>query len=363
MPTLAPSMSDFSVAASTPALEVDGVDSLAGDNWDRWVEGHPEAGPFHSSAWARVLVRTYGHRPCYLRLHRGHRTVALLPLMEVASRLTGRRGVGLPFADACGLLLFAPVSARLLLDVMQRLGVERQWRHIELRGSSGVPDSAAASASFVTHDLDLARGVDAVWNGFEPTVQRAIRKAERGGVTVELRDDGAAMEAFIRLHGRTRRRHGLPPQPDRFFHAILEEIIKPGAGTIALAHRAGSPVAAAVFLASGSKALYKFGASDERAQSCRANNLAMWHGMRWAIQHGANRLSFGRTAIGQDGLRRFKRGWGAAESSLNYFTCTLPEARWTGSRDRRPGLASVVFARLPLSVNRLLGAAIYPHLD
>ncbi|MFN0127094.1 MAG: lipid II:glycine glycyltransferase FemX [Verrucomicrobiales bacterium] len=356
-------MSDFSAAGFTTAVEVAGVDPLAGEDWDRCVAGHPEAGPFHSSAWARVLARTYGHRPCYLRFHRAGLTVALMPLMDVASRLTGRRGVSLPFADACDLLLFAPVSARLILDVLQRLGVERGWRHVELRGSGGVPDSVATSASFVTHDLDLQQGIDALWDGFEPAVQRAVRKAERDGVTVELRDDRTAMEAFIRLHARTRRRHGLPPQPDRFFHAILEEIIEPGAGTIALAHQSGSPVAAAVFFASGARALYKFGASDERAQSCRANNLAMWHGMRWAIRHGATSLSFGRTAIEQDGLRRFKCGWGAAESSLNYFTVTLPEAWWSGPRERRPGLASVVFSHLPLAVNRLLGAAIYPHLD
>jgi CelD/BcsL family acetyltransferase involved in cellulose biosynthesis len=363
MTLLAPAMPKPSFADQTSVLESRLVDPLQEADWDRWVAGHPEAGPFHSSAWARVLVRTYGHRPCSVTLHRAGRPVALLPLMEVDSPLTGRRGVGLPFADECGLLLYEKLDPRLIVDVLSRLAIERSWKHLEVRGPSGLPADAPPSVSFYTHALDLRPGLDSVYAGFDPSVRRALRKAGQSGLNVEVRTDREAVSAFCALHARSRRRHGLPPQPDRFFQAIREELLEPGLGAVVLAAQAGRPVAAAVFLQSGSQAVYKFGASDERVLAARANNLVMWEGIQWLAGRGARSLHFGRTSCSQDGLRRYKRGWGAVESMLHYYKYVLPAGAWARDRDRAAGIHTTIFAHLPLSLNRLLGAALYPHLD
>jgi lipid II:glycine glycyltransferase (peptidoglycan interpeptide bridge formation enzyme) len=363
MTLLAPAMPPPVPSDFTSVLEVREVDPRQEAVWDDWVAMHPEAGPFHSSAWARVLHRTYGHRPCYLSLHRGGRPVALLPLMEVDSPLTGRRGVCLPFADECGLLLFEKVNPRLLLDVLSRVGREHSWRHVEVRGAAGLPVGALPSVEFYAHHLDLRPGLEAVHRGFHPSVGRALRKAAQEGLTVEVRTDQEAMRAFCGLHARNRRRHGLPPQPDRFFEVIRQEFLEPGSGAVVLASRGPTPVAAAVFFQTGTRALYKFGASDERAQATRANNLVMWHGIQWLAGRGAASLHFGRTSCFQEGLRRYKRGWGASESVIPYYKLALPAATWVRERDRAAGFHTSLFANLPLTFNRLLGAVLYPHLD
>jgi len=363
MNVFAPAMPAPAPADFSSVLEVRVVDPLADGAWDHGVAGHPEAGPFHSSAWARVLVRAYGHRPVYLLIHRGGRPAALLPLMEVDSVLTGRRGVCVPFADRCGPLLFEKIDPRLLVDVLCRLGRERSWRHVEVRGAAGLPAEVPASVEFYAHELDLRPGLESVFAGFEPSVRRAIRKAGQEGLTVEVRADAEAVRAFGALHARSRRRHGLPPQPARFFQAIQEEMLAPGQGTVVLASQAGTPVAAAVFFLTGSRAVYKFGASDERAQATRANNLVMWQGIQWLAERGAAALHFGRTSCSQDGLRRYKRGWGAAESLLPYHKLSLPDATWAHDRDHSAGRHTAFFSRLPLPINRFLGAVLYPHLD
>lgn len=358
-----PVMSQPAAADRVAAVEVRGVDPLAGPEWDRWVAGHPQAGPFHGSAWARVLTRTYGHQPRYLALLRNGRPVVLLPLMEVNSIVTGRRGVCLPFADACAPLVFEPLDPRLLVDVLLRAAEAHSWRHLEVRGPAGMPQEAVPSVTFFSHELDLRPGAERLRAGFDPAVRRALRKAEGEGLQIEVRTDRQAIGLFCRLHARTRRRHGLPPQPDRFFQAIREEMLAPGLGAVVLASHHGKPVAASVFFHTGHQALYKFGASDERAQSTRANNLVMWHGIQWLAARGAHSLGFGRTSCSQDGLRRFKRGWGASESTLPYFRLQPPRATWLRERDRAAGRHTTFFSRLPLPVNRLLGAALYPHLD
>lgn len=344
------------------ALEVRGVDPLESPEWDHWVSAHPASGPFHASAWFRVLGRTYGHRARCVSLMRGSRPAALIPLVEVSSRLTGTRGVCLPFADACDPLFFEPVDRGLMLDVLMRLAGQWRWRHVELRGSSAVPDDSPASVEFLGHTLDLGPGVEALLAGCDASVRRAIRKAEACGVTTEIRTDVGALREFCTMHALTRRRHGLPPQPERFFEAIRDAYFDSGRGAIALASHQGRPVAAAVFLVGGTRAVYKFGASTEQASSVRGNNLAMWHGIRWLVSQGLTRLDFGRTSVAQHGLRRFKRGWGAEESPIHYHQLS-PECGWQHTRDRASGLHTALFSSLPLPVNRLLGAALYPHLD
>ena len=71
------------------------------------ISTHPDATIFHSTAWARVLVDTYGHRPCYVQMSLNGSLLALVPMMEVQSALTRSRGICLPFSDYCAPLTFS----------------------------------------------------------------------------------------------------------------------------------------------------------------------------------------------------------------------------------------------------------------
>ena len=85
---------------SDQSLRMRVVDPLHEPAWNHVAALHRDAGCFHTSAWARVLHQTYKHRPFYLHFSCGGRLAALVPLMEVRSPFTGRRGVCLPFSDA-----------------------------------------------------------------------------------------------------------------------------------------------------------------------------------------------------------------------------------------------------------------------
>src|SRR5207244_2383207 len=85
---------------SDKSLQMRILDPVHNPGWDVVVALHRDSGCFHTSAWARVLRQTYNHHPFYLQFSRGRRLAALIPLMEVSSQFTGRRGVFLPFSDA-----------------------------------------------------------------------------------------------------------------------------------------------------------------------------------------------------------------------------------------------------------------------
>ncbi|MEP7072379.1 MAG: GNAT family N-acetyltransferase, partial [Verrucomicrobiota bacterium] len=270
--------------ATKTALAIEIVNPLTDPTWDSDVARHPAATSFHTSAWARVLHTTYQHRPSYLRATRDGELIGLFPLMEVETTFTPRRGICLPFSDYCGPLLFRSDAASEVIDAAIRLGRQRQWRYLQIRDSSVPGNGSPASAIYYGHELDLRDGPEAVFARFASSVQRAIRKAERSEVEVEISQEAAAMREFVSLHHQTRRRHGVPPQPDGFFSAIQEQMLQSGGGFIAIARRRSQPLAAAVFFRSGKQATYKFAASDRNSQELRANNLVIWR----AIEHLAS---------------------------------------------------------------------------
>ena len=339
------------------------MNPLVDKEWDNAISMHPDATIFHSTAWARVLVDTYGHRPCYVQMSLNGSLLALVPMMEVQSVLTRSRGICLPFSDYCAPLTFSTFGHELVAQKLQQIARERRWSYFELRGHSIFPINVPVSESYYGHFLDLRIGPEALVSNFSSSVQRAVRKAQRSGLSLSIQSSPDAMAQFYKLHVRTRRRHGAPPQPRSFFSNIQRHLLDVGYGFIVLVECQKGPIAAAMFLKLGRHAVYKFGASDERLQELRANNLAMFEGIKYLAEGGAETLHFGRTDKENDGLRRFKLSWGAIEETLDYARFDTVSASWKHSRDSRSTLHQHIFRALPASLNRLAGAMIYPHLD
>lgn len=342
-------------------IRTDIIDPLIDDVWDGLVAPRRDHSIFHRSAWARVLVETYGHRPFYLRIRVGDSEAALVPVMEVHSCLTGLRGVSLPFSDFAGPLWIDVNHAGTVYDVLLRLAAERKWKHLEIRGGMVPP---AGANPFVTHDahqLDLRQGIEAIGREIHPAVRRAIRNAEGSGLVVGVERGEDAMAAFYDLHAKTRRRHGLPPQPYAFFQAIGRHLMARDLGEIVLARLGGVPVAGAVFLHSEGRVVYKFGASDTAHWPKRPNHLVMWAAIRHFAGRDCRWLHFGRTSQADEGLSRFKSSWGCDPGVLRYYRHESDS--WAHPRAASPESHPLLFGHLPISFNRIAGRLIYPHLD
>ena len=154
----------------------------------------------------------------------------------------------------------------------------------------------------------------------------------------------------------------MPPQPIAFFLNIHRHLIAAGLGFLITAKHKQKPVAAALFLKWGRQAFYKFGASDESFQELRGTNGVMWAAIQKCIGLRLERLHLGRTSLGNNGLRRFKLGWGAMEQSLSYLKFDLRRNEFACGADRASGWHNRVFGKLPPPLLRLAGKLLYPHL-
>jgi hypothetical protein len=361
--TTATIVSNFGQRPESQQYQCRLVDPVSDSTWDRIAASHPDSGIFHSSAWARVLCNTYHHKASYLHISRESRTVALLPVVEVASSFTGRRGISLPFSDFCHGLVFEEDAQSFVVNELLRLARSEEWKFFELRGGPKPQVSAVPSAVFYVHEINLSQGLDQLFARLTGSVRGAIRKAQRSGVVTEIGRSHELMSLYYQLHLRTRRRQGLPPQPFKFFLNIQKELIENGLGFVVLARAASRPIAGAVFLRNAGKAIYKYAASDERYQQFRGNDLVLWRAIEFSALEGTQTLNLGRTASDNGGLRRFKLGWDATEKNLHYFRFDVSANSWLSSSSLPGTLHKKVFGRLPLKLNQLAGAMIYPHLD
>ena len=279
------------------------INPIEHPDWDDLLLTADRATFFHTTVWARVLSESYGYKPLYFAAIDNGKLAGLIPVMEIDSFLTGKRGVSLPFTDISHPIADTDDLFQALMEQLTQHGNGADWKYIEIKGGSAFwGKTAAPCAEYVTHLLDLSTDENALQKTFRDSTRRNIRKACRESVAVTFQHTPEAMAAFYELHCRTRRRHGLPPQPWRFFEKVYAHVVAAGKGVVLLAAHAGKTVAGAVYFFFQDRALFKFGASDRAFQHLRANNLVMWEAIQWLIRNGFRSLHFGRTEIGE---RRF----------------------------------------------------------
>lgn len=344
-----------------PSLASGCFDPLRHVAWDGLLAAFPSATFFHTAAWARVLASTYGHQTVYFASGTCGRDQMILPVMEVNSMFTGRRGVALPFTDECSPLGGSPSEAGRLYEQVLAHGRAKRWRYLELRGGVGSWPGATASVEYFGHDLDLTQGESKLFESLDSAVRRGIRKARNAGLVSERSTSLESVQTFYRLHCITRRRQGVPPQSFAFFANICRHVLKPGHGTVFTVSHAGRPIAAAVFFHHARHVIYKFGASDLGFQELRPNNLLMWEAIQHYSSLGFARLDFGRTALDNAGLSRFKRGFGAAERRIQYARYDFSEEKFVTESGSAVGRFGWVVRSLPAPFSRLAGKLLYRH--
>lgn len=331
-------------------------------DWDeRLIRSDGNYSFFHSSAWAHVLRGSYGYKPCYFVSAEESAFSVLVPMMEVDSILTRKRGVSLPFSDYCDPLVAGGRNREEIFEAVAAHGRKRGWKYIEFRGDNGFEDRNAF-AFFYSHRLDLSSGSDRLFSSLAGAARRAVKKAVKEGVRTELSRSLSALGEFHRLNRMTRKEHGLPPQPFHFFVQIHRHVIEWGKGFTMLSYIGDEPIAGAVFFHIGDRVVFKYGASDRNRLHLRANNLLMWEAIKWAADAGFRSFCFGRTEPGNDGLRRFKSGWGAKEGVIMYYRYDLEKNEFHRMPVMEMDLHRRIFKRMPIPLLNLIGQLFYRHM-
>jgi hypothetical protein len=405
---------------SSPRLVVQRLNPLEYPDWDQLLMTHPGYTFFHCAAWARVLHDTYRNIPSYFAIIEkpevrsqksevsplppglrpltpdlcpltSARLLGLFPVMEANSPILGRRAFSLPYSDECQPLVSnspSPVSRERVgvratpsppsgeragvrgPDMFQHLwqeaidyGKSRRWKYLVCHGGNGLFGNTPPSLTFYGHVLDLSAGEDELFAQFDRQVRQGIRKAEKSNIAAEISNCLEGIETYYSLQCLTRKKHGLPPQPFSFFANIQKHIIDNRLGCVVIGRLEEKAIAASVLFHLGDRIICKYAASDESFLQLRGNNLVMWEAIKWSVRNGYKKFDFGKSSINNAGLRRYKLGWGPAESIIEYFRYDLRKAAFTADRDRVEGWHNLIFRLMPSSLARLAGTILYKWLS
>ena len=337
------------------------VNPLDVPNWNDQVAELPGATIFHTSNWAQVLSASYGYKPRYFCTFNDGRLTDLVPVMEINSFITGKRGVSLPFSDRVAPLVDDPNRFDRLFEAMIAFGSRNGWQSISFHGGNGFFQPDQSYTTYIGSFIDLDGSSRSLYKKFRSNTRRNIKRAENSGLETTIVKTQAGIKAFYRLNCLTRKEHGLPPQPFYFFERIEENLIAKGNGFVCLALNNQEPVAGVAFLHFNQTAIYKFGASDKRFLHLRPNNMSMWHAIRWCADNDFQTLDLGRSDMDHHGLLQFKRSWNSNENLIHYYKYDIRQKHFL---KKKPTIKSSysLFRMLPVPFLKIIGRVLYRHV-
>lgn len=332
-------------------------------NWKDQILKFNHYSFFHTSEWSEVIEKSYGYKPAYFCTFREDEICSVLPAMQIESRITGKRLVSLPFSDFCEPLFTSLDDSEKLKEFIFDYCEQNNLKYMEFRTSeTRFPFETEYFRTDLRHVLDISVGEPKLEKLLSQNTKRNIKSAIKEGLIVREENSSPAIENFYKLQCITRKKHGLPPQPESFFHNIYKYILSENKGTMFFAYTDNIPVALLMFFTIGDKVLYKFGASVTDKMPKGANHLLMWEAIKKYSAEGYKEFDFGRTETDHEGLRRFKLGFGADERIIYTTRFDIKTKSFLPPETKTTGFHNKVFNRLPVSILKLIGNSLYKHI-
>ena len=351
---------------------VDSIDPLKDKRWDEFVRKHPFGWVAHLSGWKRVLETSFpqmkGH---YLILidPQSNQIKAGLPVFEVRSWLTGNRLISIPFATLSDPLVSSTDEIDALLREAKNLLHERKFSYLELKTLHAVPfmdkKHLADECFFRHHYLELREGPEALWKNLNyKAVRYEINRSRKHKLAVRVAERESDFITFYRLYALTRKRLGLPSQPQVFFGTLWDTFSPSGNVVILLAEFEGKVIAGHFLLKFNGRVSAEAVGWDNSYSKMSPNHFLFWEGINSACAEGCRIYDFGRTSPNNQPLLDFKKRWGAQVTDLHSFC--YPIRSYRGIVDRESSktykLARFACQRAPGFAYSFIGDFCYRHL-
>jgi CelD/BcsL family acetyltransferase involved in cellulose biosynthesis len=332
--------------------------------WQTLVERQPTS-VFHSPAWIRTLIETYGFDvDAYLVIDEAGQPVGGLPFCRIVDPL-GERIVALPFSDYCDPLVNSQEEWRILIDrlVSEQRPVAIRCLHADAPLCDG---RFSLSKRAKWHGIDLAPDLDALWLRLHKSSRWSVHRARQDGVVVRPAQTKEELHAFFELHLKLRKyKHHLLAQPFSFFENIWRLFIEPGHGTLLLAYYRDTPISGVLFLEWQDTLYYKFNTSDPAYLAHQPNDLVTWTGIEYGKVKGCKRFDFGLSDWEHEGLIHYKRKFATEERTISYLRYTPASAPSQQERQVRDLLSRMtdlfVDQSVPDSVTDRAGQELYRY--
>jgi hypothetical protein len=291
------------------------------DEWEQTTRSFADRTVYQSAAWLRFLAATHPGELVLAALVEGSAILGYFCGLRV--RKFGVPILGSPMAgwttQYMGFNLVDGVPRRLALKALLPFAfAELGCLHLELMDRRLRPEDGEDlefySTTYAGFELDLTCSEDALMAGMHDACRRNIRKAIRGGITIEERyDDGFADNYFAQLEDVFAKQN-LAPTYDRERVRQLLAHLPARENLLCLEARdpEGRSIATMITVGMNDSSALWGAASWREFQILRPNQLLTWHALKHWKARGVARFDFG-------GAGDYKRKYGPYEISVPWL--------------------------------------------
>jgi hypothetical protein len=296
-----------------------GVFESPGQEWDEFAERYTDL-LFYRSLWSGVLKKGLGGDPLYFYLKEGGQIVAGLPGVALGFGFLRILYASIPYGNLIGEKSYFQLFMELLEQEFRRRRLT-QVRIVESPISQGYQPASFKSVSSKCTLLDLRKfDQERVPESYRSEVRRAIRKAQKSGVSLRKAGSEKEVEAFYRLYHSSMERKGAPTKyPPRWFISIYEILCKEGKADFLLASKDDQLIAGVALIRSCSSDHYLHNGSDDAHLDSRPNDFIVDHIIQGGVKEGKHFLDFMGSDPADLSLIRFKEKWGSRSLDIHTY--------------------------------------------
>jgi hypothetical protein len=287
-----------------------------GEEWDEFASRYTDL-IFYQSIWSQVLKKGLGGQPLYFYLKKGGEIVAGLPGVLLNFKILKILYASIPYGHVFGEKSYYSAFFGLLENEFRRRGID-QVRLTESPFYASYPPESFKPISAKCTLLDLREfNKDKIWEGYRSEVRRAIRKAERLGLSIKRVIDRKEVGVFYHLYlSSMERNRAMAKYPLRWFDALYEILIQQKKADIFFAMKNGRYAAGVVLIYSNTSIHYFHNGSVEAYLESRPNDLIVDYIIHKGVEEEKTTLDFMGSDSEDLSLRRFKEKWGSQSRDL-----------------------------------------------
>jgi len=323
------------------------------EEWNTFVEEHPESTFFHQWSWRNVIENTYNFQSNYLVAKSSEGIQGVLPLFIIKQK-TGKKLISVPFSTQGGVLYKTEKAKESLIKQAKDVTIQNNLDYLELRQEKDIGTNLRTKDYYCHMKLKLSPNPDDIWNNADRKLRNAVRKSEKLGLKT---DKGLHyLDEFHSIFSANMRDLGTPVDKKEFFMEIIKQF--PNQVDIIVA-KLDREVIGAVFLLKHKKTIKAEWASSVRKYfGYNASQAMYWRAIEDACKEEFEIFDFGRS-IENEGTYLFKKKFGAIPHRLNYKYFIrrgeMPDTRKTNWKRQ---IFAKSWSKIPLKITNKLGPKI-----
>ena len=303
------------------------IDATDQQQWDEFITSHAEANFLHSWAWGdfhELRNKTVVRR---IALKGDKIVAAYVGQVETARRGTYMAIAGGPIMDWSNQTL-----CRAIFDDIRKQGkanncvfvrirpqiteCEENRRLFEKLGTKPAPIYLSVEYAGI---LNLEKSEEEILAGAAQRLRRALRKAQKNNITVEVSKDPKDIKRFYQIQLETAKRHDFVEFSESFLQKQFDAFAKYDEVRLYTAKYEGEILAQNFMIFYGNEASYHYGVSTQLGTKYSGAPLLHMQAMRDAREAGIRRYNFWGITAEDDtrhrfyGVSQFKRGFGVEE--------------------------------------------------